>query len=46
LVEVVVGRIDSIMGCAADENKYCGFWSAAGTVSREDREKYRRFRPR
>ena len=44
--EAVVGAIDSMMGCAADEDKYHGFRHVASMNCLENRAKYRRFEPR
>jgi hypothetical protein len=40
--EAVVCAIDTMMGCAAAEDKYRGFRHLASIICRETREKYRR----
>jgi hypothetical protein len=45
IAETVVGAIDSMMGCAADEDKYHGFRHVASMICRENREKYHWFEP-
>jgi hypothetical protein len=40
--EAVVCAIDSMMGCAAAEDKYRGFRHLASIICRETREKYHR----